>query len=212
LGGEFDVFLGVLKRNNAAEQDIPDELPLVNPAIKKKENEAAAAKAAEAADAEEAATEKPEDDDDPFNNSSGDDDAALSKRISAQFGGAGSKMMKRAARKSKGKMKAADIFAAPAPADPGLGELFDLDVSNTSAKEEAKKSAAKAAEGEVTSRKSWKTKKEFRGHLDGVRCVAFHPENPILVSAGEDALVKVWRSEAKKSADAEPLRTLRGHT
>jgi len=201
----------VLALPDAAEQEIPDELPIVNPAIKKKEKEAAAA--AEAAAAEEVAeAENPEEDDDPFSNSSSDDDAALSKRITAQFGGAGSKMMKRASRKSKGKMKAADIFAAPAPADPGLGELFDLDVSNTSAKEAAKKSAAMAAEGEVTSRKSWKTKKEFRGHLDGVRCVVFHPETPILVSAGEDALVKVWRSEAKKSADAEPLRTLRGHT
>lgn len=40
-------------------------------------------------------------------------------------------------------------------------------------------------------RRSWTHKYTLRSHLDGVRCVQFHPVEPLLVSASEDKVVKV---------------------
>lgn len=179
---------------NAA-QDIPEELPIINPNATN--------------EAEVIPSEPTGVDDDPFSEA---DDAELQRRIAQQFGGAGTKMLKRQSRK-KNKMKAADIFAG-APEEGSqlaskMGELFDLDVSNSTTND-TKKEADKTEDAKDV-RKTWKSKKEFRGHLDGVRCVAFHASDPLLVSAGEDSLVKVWRTEGKKSTDSTPLRTLRGH-
>ncbi|CBY21362.1 unnamed protein product [Oikopleura dioica] len=66
-------------------------------------------------------------------------------------------------------------------------------------------------------RRSWTHKYTLRSHLDGVRCVQFHPVEPLLVSASEDKVVKVWnlnRTVAGKktqTADIDPIMNYRGH-
>lgn len=57
----------------------------------------------------------------------------------------------------------------------------------------------------------------LRSHLDGARCVLGDEADGVLVSCGEDALVKcwdlspLWRS-APNADEIEPYATLRGHT
>lgn len=57
----------------------------------------------------------------------------------------------------------------------------------------------------------------FRSHLDGARCIVCDESASVLVSCGEDALVKgwdlgpLWRG-APNSDELEPYITLRGHT
>jgi len=57
----------------------------------------------------------------------------------------------------------------------------------------------------------------LRSHFDGVRALAFHPSEPVLVTASEDQTLKLWNLQktipAKKSAslDVEPVYTFRAH-
>ena len=66
-------------------------------------------------------------------------------------------------------------------------------------------------------RKTWNAKYTLRSHFDGVRALAFHPTEPVLVTASEDCTLKLWNLQktipAKKSAslDVEPVYTFRGH-
>lgn len=41
-------------------------------------------------------------------------------------------------------------------------------------------------------RKSWNPKFTLRSHFDSVRNLAFHPVEPVLVTASEDQTVKLW--------------------
>lgn len=41
-------------------------------------------------------------------------------------------------------------------------------------------------------RKSWTAKYILRSHFDGVRALAFHPVEPVLVTASEDSTLKLW--------------------
>jgi len=54
----------------------------------------------------------------------------------------------------------------------------------------------------------------LRSHLDGIRCIAVDPDSGIVVSAGEDGLVKGWRLGAalREGEDVESYISLRGHT
>uniref|UniRef100_A0AAY5ESN5 Striatin N-terminal domain-containing protein n=1 Tax=Electrophorus electricus TaxID=8005 RepID=A0AAY5ESN5_ELEEL len=67
-------------------------------------------------------------------------------------------------------------------------------------------------------RKTWNPKYTLRSHFDGVRALAFHPVEPVLVTVSEDHTLKLWNLQktvpAKKSAsfDVEPIYTFRGHT
>uniref|UniRef100_A0A8C1FGF7 Striatin, calmodulin binding protein 3 n=1 Tax=Cyprinus carpio carpio TaxID=630221 RepID=A0A8C1FGF7_CYPCA len=89
----------------------------------------------------------------------------------------------------------------------GLGDLADLTVSNDEA-EYTNKDAF---------RKTWNPKYTLRSHFDGVRALAFHPVEPVLVTVSEDHTLKLWNLQktvpAKKSAsfDVEPIYTFRGH-
>ncbi|XP_048218155.1 striatin-3 isoform X4 [Perognathus longimembris pacificus] len=93
----------------------------------------------------------------------------------------------------------------------GLGDLADLTVTN-----DADYSYDLPANKDAF-RKTWNPKYTLRSHFDGVRALAFHPIEPVLVTASEDHTLKLWNLQktvpAKKSAslDVEPIYTFRAH-
>ncbi|XP_055375621.1 striatin-3 isoform X2 [Condylostylus longicornis] len=94
----------------------------------------------------------------------------------------------------------------------GLGDLAQLTVNNDA--DEVPSTSGK----DSSYRKTWNAKYTLRSHFDGVRALAFHPEEPVLITASEDHTLKLWNLQktvqAKKSAslDVEPLYTFRAHT
>lgn len=111
-------------------------------------------------------------------------------------------------RRSLGRGKADDIDASL-----GLGELEHLTVNN-----EAEIGYDVGNAKDSSYRKTWNAKYTLRSHFDGVRALAFHPVEPVLVTVSEDHTLKLWNLQktvfTKKSAglDVEPLYTFRGHT
>ncbi|XP_071541651.1 striatin-3 isoform X4 [Panulirus ornatus] len=93
----------------------------------------------------------------------------------------------------------------------GLGELAQLTVTNEA---DASYDISSTKEN---FRKTWTAKYTLRSHFDGVRALCFHPQEPTLITASEDATLKLWNLQktvpAKKSAslDVEPVYTFRGH-
>ncbi|XP_070283598.1 striatin-3 isoform X2 [Myotis yumanensis] len=93
----------------------------------------------------------------------------------------------------------------------GLGDLADLTVTN-----DADYSYDLPANKDAF-RKTWNPKYTLRSHFDGVRALAFHPIESVLVTASEDHTLKLWNLQktvpAKKSAslDVEPIYTFRAH-
>lgn len=41
-------------------------------------------------------------------------------------------------------------------------------------------------------RKTWTPKYTLRSHFDGVRSLAFHPEDTVLITGSEDHTLKLW--------------------
>ncbi|KRZ74385.1 Striatin, partial [Trichinella papuae] len=79
---------------------------------------------------------------------------------------------------------------------------------------------------EESLRKTWNNRITLRGHFDSVRAIAFHPVDPVIVSASEDGTVKLWNlqkalvssgtihttvNSKSSSQDLEPVYTFRGH-
>ncbi|ESO08119.1 hypothetical protein HELRODRAFT_156657 [Helobdella robusta] len=66
-------------------------------------------------------------------------------------------------------------------------------------------------------RNPWSAKYTLRSHFDGIRSLVFHPVEPVLVTASEDSMLKLWNLQkpvpAKRAAsfDVEPVYTFRGH-
>uniref|UniRef100_A0A6A7FRL8 Striatin-3-like n=4 Tax=Amphipoda TaxID=6821 RepID=A0A6A7FRL8_9CRUS len=93
----------------------------------------------------------------------------------------------------------------------GLGELAQLTVTNEA------DSAYDLSSSKETYRKTWTAKYTLRSHFDGVRSLCFHPTEQALITASEDATLKLWNLQktvpAKKSLslDVEPVYTFRGH-
>ncbi|XP_053553910.1 striatin-3 isoform X1 [Bombina bombina] len=93
----------------------------------------------------------------------------------------------------------------------GLGELADLTVTNDA------DYSYDLPSNKDAFRKTWNPKYTLRSHFDGVRALAFHPVEPVLVTASEDHTLKLWNLQktvpAKKSAslDVEPIYTFRAH-
>lgn len=93
----------------------------------------------------------------------------------------------------------------------GLGELAQLTVNNEA------ENTYDMANSKEPYRKTWNAKYTLRSHYDCVRALAFHPTEPVLITASEDHTLKLWNLQktvpAKKSAslDVEPLYTFRGH-
>ncbi|RXG61362.1 Striatin-3 [Armadillidium vulgare] len=93
----------------------------------------------------------------------------------------------------------------------GLGELAQLTVTNDA------DVTYDISSTKENFRKTWTAKYTLRSHFDGVRALCFHPQEPSLITASEDATLKLWNLQktipAKKSAslDVEPVYTFRGH-
>ncbi|XP_067140561.1 striatin-3-like isoform X2 [Centruroides vittatus] len=93
----------------------------------------------------------------------------------------------------------------------GLGELAGLTVNNEA------DSTYDISSAQEAFRKTWNAKYTLRSHFDGVRSLAFHPVEPVLITASEDHTLKLWNLQktvpAKKTAslDVEPVYTFRGH-
>uniref|UniRef100_A0A8C8H0R5 Striatin n=1 Tax=Oncorhynchus tshawytscha TaxID=74940 RepID=A0A8C8H0R5_ONCTS len=91
-----------------------------------------------------------------------------------------------------------------AESELGLGELAGLTVANE-------------ADSLDALRKTWNPKFTLRSHFDSIRGLAFHPVEPVLVTASEDHTLKLWNLQktapAKKCAalDVEPIYTFRAH-
>uniref|UniRef100_A0A8C5EJY0 Striatin n=1 Tax=Gouania willdenowi TaxID=441366 RepID=A0A8C5EJY0_GOUWI len=94
----------------------------------------------------------------------------------------------------------------------GLGELAGLTVAN-----EADSLAYDIGNNKDAMRKTWNPKFTLRSHFDGIQALAFHPVEPVLVTASEDHTLKMWNLQktapAKKSTslDVEPIYTFRAH-
>ncbi|XP_025103842.1 striatin-3-like isoform X7 [Pomacea canaliculata] len=94
----------------------------------------------------------------------------------------------------------------------GLGDLAGLTVSN-----EADPTNYDISAPKEVFRKTWNAKYTLRSHFDGVRALAFHPVEPVLLTASEDNTLKLWNLQktvpAKKAAslDVEPVYTFRAH-
>lgn len=95
----------------------------------------------------------------------------------------------------------------------GLGELADLTVTN-----DADSPSYDIGANKDAFRKTWNPKFTLRSHFDGVRALAFHPSEHVLVTASEDHTLKLWNLQktisGKKTAslDVEPIYTFRAHT
>ncbi|XP_032939774.1 striatin-4-like [Catharus ustulatus] len=93
----------------------------------------------------------------------------------------------------------------------GLGDLAELTVTNDN-------DGGDVPDGRALSpKRSWSPRLTLRSHYDAVRALAFVPCHPALVTASEDATLKLWNLHKplvpKKSAalDVEPVYAFRGH-
>ncbi|CAF4780183.1 unnamed protein product, partial [Rotaria sp. Silwood2] len=97
----------------------------------------------------------------------------------------------------------------------GLDELARVTVSNDN---EPLDDTAVADSSDF--RKIWNVKYVLRSHLDGVRCVTFHPVESAVITGSEDRTLKLWnleksavlRKSASTTQDLEPIYTFRRHT
>uniref|UniRef100_A0A8C3QN36 Striatin 4 n=1 Tax=Cyanoderma ruficeps TaxID=181631 RepID=A0A8C3QN36_9PASS len=93
----------------------------------------------------------------------------------------------------------------------GLGDLAELAVTNDGDNGDVPSGVR------VSPKRSWSPRVTLRGHFDAVRALAFVPCHPALVTASEDATLKLWNLHKalgpKKSAalDVEPVYAFRGH-
>nr|XP_041568465.1 striatin-4 isoform X3 [Taeniopygia guttata] len=102
-----------------------------------------------------------------------------------------------------------DIRGLPAEALAldGLGDLAELTVTNDN----------DGGDVPPSPRRVWSPRLTLRSHFDAVRAVAFVPCHPALVTASEDATLKLWNLQKplvpNKSAalDVEPVYAFRGH-
>lgn len=95
----------------------------------------------------------------------------------------------------------------------GLGELADLTINN-----DADALSFDMMGPKDIHRSPWNAKFTLRSHFDGIRSLAFHPSEAVLITASEDHLLKLWNlhktvpNKKGASLDVEPVYTFRGHT
>ncbi|OQV23930.1 Striatin [Hypsibius exemplaris] len=97
-----------------------------------------------------------------------------------------------------------------------LGELAALTVNNDTEGSGGGYDMSAIRDGSL--RKTWSTKYTLRSHFDGVRSLAFHPEDLMLMTASDDGTLKYWNlfrnwngNKKASSVDFEPVHTFRGH-
>lgn len=94
----------------------------------------------------------------------------------------------------------------------GLGELAGLTINN-----EADSVSYDINSSKDMHRRTWNAKYTLRSHFDAIRALVFHPVEPVLITASEDHMLKLWNLQktvpAKKAAslDVEPVYTFRAH-
>ncbi|EHH55503.1 hypothetical protein EGM_04722 [Macaca fascicularis] len=82
----------------------------------------------------------------------------------------------------------------------GLGELAGLTVAN-----EADSLTYDIANNKDALRKTWNPKFTLRSHFDGIRALAFHPIEPVLITASEDHTLKMWNLQKTAPAKKGPV-------
>uniref|UniRef100_A0A3Q3JAZ7 Striatin n=1 Tax=Monopterus albus TaxID=43700 RepID=A0A3Q3JAZ7_MONAL len=101
---------------------------------------------------------------------------------------------------------------------PSPGKSFILELAGLTVANEADSLAYDITNNKDALRKTWNLKFTLRSHFDSVRSLAFHPVEPVLVTASEDHTLKLWNLQktapAKKCAalDVEPIYTFRAHS
>uniref|UniRef100_A0A8C7G7I5 Striatin n=1 Tax=Oncorhynchus kisutch TaxID=8019 RepID=A0A8C7G7I5_ONCKI len=87
-----------------------------------------------------------------------------------------------------------------AESELGLGELAGLTVAN-----EADSLAYDVTSSQDALRKTWNPKFTLRSHFDSIRGLAFHPVEPVLVTASEDHTLKLWNLQKTAPAKNFPV-------
>lgn len=87
-----------------------------------------------------------------------------------------------------------DWGAGRGPDEDSLGELAQLTVNNDS------DITMDVTLDKEAFRKTWMAKYTLRSHFDSVRALAFHPTEPVLVTASEDHTLKLWNLQKTVSA------------
>jgi len=67
--------------------------------------------------------------------------------------------------------------------------------------------------GTVKEFHTWKQLATTRAHFDCIRCVQFHPTDPVFLSASDDSTLKLWRVDNlhSKKMQADSIQTYYGH-
>ncbi|MBN3277941.1 STRN4 protein, partial [Polyodon spathula] len=96
--------------------------------------------------------------------------------------------------------------------DMNLGELADLTVANDN------DLTIDLQDSREEFKKTWNARFTLRSHFDGIRGLAFHPSQAVLLSAAEDGTLKLWNlnkaisSKKNTAVDVEPIYTFRAHS
>ncbi|XP_028648737.1 striatin-4 [Erpetoichthys calabaricus] len=96
--------------------------------------------------------------------------------------------------------------------DMNLGELADLTVANDN------DLTIDLQDSREEFKKTWNPRFTLRSHFDGIRGLAFHPNQAVLLTGSEDGTLKLWNLHkaihSKKNAvlDVEPIYTFRAHS
>ena len=81
-----------------------------------------------------------------------------------------------------------DAFAS----DASLGELSRISVNNSNISLSGINDETII---DANQRKAITTKFSLRGHFDSIRCLAFHPNDSVLITGSEDQTIKLWNLE-----------------
>jgi len=102
----------------------------------------------------------------------------------------------------------------------GLDELARVTVLNDNEPQYDSQTSTNTTNDLSSFRKTWNVKYVLRSHLDGIRCVAFHPVESMVITGSEDRTLKLWnldkaailRKAPNTIQDLEPVYTFRRHT
>ncbi|KAI1287421.1 Striatin-3 [Halotydeus destructor] len=119
--------------------------------------------------------------------------------------------------------------SGPPKTEIDIGELAALTVANESMEINGGPNTNNSLQNTLNSefRKTWNPRYILKSHFDSVRCLRFHPLEPLLVTSSEDETLKLWnlnkiqqpsnkgkqqQATPSNTYDLEPVYTFRGHT